>query len=169
MELGSESFESWYRREHPLVLSAMTVVSRNVDVAAEATDEAFARACERWSRVARMDKPGGWVHRTAMNSLKRRLRRRRLEMRILRRDMFESEVPPPDWSAELWDALGRLPARERAAVALRYVAGLTNVEVADAMGIAAGTVGATLHSARRKLASALGEPEEINDLEVVDE
>ena len=58
-------FDPWYEEQHPLVLAALTVASGQPDVAAEATDEAFLRAYERWERVRRMDSPGGWLYRAA--------------------------------------------------------------------------------------------------------
>jgi RNA polymerase sigma factor (sigma-70 family) len=54
-------------------------------------------------------------------------------------------------------AVQRLPARPRTAVVLRYVADLTEAEVAEAMGVAPGTVAATLSNARRRLAVLLAD------------
>lgn len=71
-------------------------------------------------------------------------------------------VQPPELDLELWEAVRDLPERMRTAVALRYVADLTEREVADIMGIAAGTVAATLHAARRKLAERLDDAREVN-------
>ena len=48
-------------------------------------------------------------------------------------------------------ALARLPLRQRAAVVLRFLGGLSVAEVAEAMGCAEGTVKATLHGALRRL------------------
>ncbi len=48
-------------------------------------------------------------------------------------------------------ALARLPLRQRAAVVLRYLGGLSVSEVAQAMGCAEGTVKATLHAALQRL------------------
>ena len=44
-----------------------------------------------------------------------------------------------------------LPDRRRTVVLLRYVAGLQNTEIAEALGISPGTVGATLSQAREQL------------------
>jgi RNA polymerase sigma factor (sigma-70 family) len=155
-----ESFGAWYAREHPRLVSAMTIVAGNIDAAVEATDEACARACERWARVSRMESPGGWAYTTALNVLRRRDRRRRLEERLLRRTTPTAENPRPDWSVEVWDSLRALPPRERTAVALRYVGDLSNEDVATVMGIAPGTVAAMLHSARSRLAATIGEQTE---------
>jgi RNA polymerase sigma-70 factor, ECF subfamily len=153
-------FERWYTGEHPRLIAALTVMAGDGSLAAEVVDEAFARAYERWSRVGRMESPEGWTYRTAINTLRRRQRRRHLEHQLhLRRAATSTFVAPPsDWSPEVWDAVRRLPPRERAAVALRYVADLSTDAIAAAMGIAPGTVGATLHSARRRLAATLADP-----------
>jgi RNA polymerase sigma-70 factor (ECF subfamily) len=157
--MDAEGFEAWYRTEHPRLVSALTVVARDASVAADVTDEAFARALERWARVQSMASRNGWVFRTALNVLRRRYRRRALEARLLRRVATTEVHRPIDWSAETWDALARLPHRERVAVALKYVADLTTDEIALAMGVAPGTVGSTLHSARARLGITLAETE----------
>jgi RNA polymerase sigma factor (sigma-70 family) len=158
-------FATWYRREHPRLASTLVVVAGDRAVAAEAVDEAFARAYERWARVGGMASPAGWTYRTALNVLRRRRRREQLEATLLRRHADgrpgspgrDRHAPPADWSPEVWDALRGLPLRERTAVALRYVADLTTDQIAEAMGVAPGTVGSTLHAARRHLATALGD------------
>jgi RNA polymerase sigma factor (sigma-70 family) len=102
-----------------------------------------------------MDAPEAWVHRVGINVLRRRHRRRILEERLLRRQRSEP-VAPPQVVPEVWDALASLPLRQRHAVALRYLLGMTQAEVAEAMGVASGTASATLHAARRSLAGRLG-------------
>jgi RNA polymerase sigma factor (sigma-70 family) len=158
--MGDVEFDRWYLVEHARVLTALTVVSGDPHLARDAVDEAFARAFERWSRVGGMDSPAGWTYRTALNVLRRRVRRADVEARL----RFQSRpdpgaAPPSDWSSEVWEALRLLPLRERTAVALRYVADLSTAQIADAMRIAPGTVGSTLHSARQRMAATLGDLE----------
>lgn len=150
-------FEEWYLREHPRVVSAVAAVCARPSIAADAADEAFTRACERWERVREMASPGGWVHRTALNVARRQLRRTSHEGRLLRRVALGTapEPAPSSWSPELWAALAELPRREREAVVLRYVADLSTADVAAVMGVAPGTVTSELHSARSKLARLL--------------
>jgi RNA polymerase sigma-70 factor (ECF subfamily) len=160
-------FETWYLREHPRVVSAVAAITGRPSVAVEATDEAFVRAYERWGRVRDMASAGGWVHRTALNVARRRLRRAEHERRLLRRliPVREVEAPPPTWSAEVWEALRQLPPRERAAIVLRHVADLPVAQVAEVMGVAPGTVASCLFNARARLAQLLtdDEFEEAND------
>lgn len=58
---------------------------------------------------------------------------------------------------ELWAAVAGLPDRQREAIALRYVSGLTEAEVAAAMGVREGSASATLSKARRRLAEVLSD------------
>ncbi len=152
-------FEQWYRREHPLVLTALALAGGDVEIAREATDEAFVRACERWAKVQVMDSPGGWLYRVALNELRRRMRRQTLERELLRRQPQRSTIdaPSPIADPKVWDAVRALPRRQRSAVALRYVLDLTEREVAATMGISRGAASATLTSARKSLQETLGE------------
>ncbi|MEM9563039.1 MAG: sigma-70 family RNA polymerase sigma factor [Actinomycetota bacterium] len=160
------AFERWYRREHPRVAAALAVAGGHVDVAREATDEAFVRAYERWPRVRVMDSPGGWLYRVALNELRRRLRRRTIERELLRRHRppDRADDPPPVADPRVWDAVRQLPRRQRSAVALRYVLDLSERDVATTMGITRGAASATLASARHNLQQALGEPVDDGDL-----
>ena len=148
-------FEPWYLREHPKVLAALSWVAGDPEVAADATDEAFARAYADWRKVGRMASPGGWVYRVALNVVRRRMRRTALERR---------KVEPPAAVAqvvdrEIWAVVRQLPERQRVAVVLRYLVDLPEHEVATAMGISRGTVASALAVARQRLAKWLREEE----------
>ena len=63
-----------------------------------------------------------------------------------------------DWSLETREAIAALPVAERTTVVLRYVADLTQADIARAMRVSPGTVAFSLHTARTKLARLLAEP-----------
>ena len=153
---GPEGFEAWYRAGHRQVLAALVAVAGDIELGREATDEAFARALERWDRVQGMGSPTGWVYTVGVNLLRRGHERRALERRTLRRVGQRDEAPPATLAVEVWDAVRTLPRREREAVALRYLGGLTEPQVAEALGLAPGTVARLLHDARRRLSALLG-------------
>ena len=58
---------------------------------------------------------------------------------------------------ELRDVLARLPERQRTAVFLRYYADLDYAAIGEALGIAEGTVAATLNAAHAALRNRLQE------------
>lgn len=131
--------------------STLAFASGDRQLAEEATDEAFVRALERWPRVCGMAAPAAWVTTVGLNCIRRAKRRRRLEEHLLRRARPET-VAPLAVADPVWAQVASLPARQRTAVALRYLADLTEPEVAAAMGISRGTVASTLADARRRLA-----------------
>jgi RNA polymerase sigma-70 factor (ECF subfamily) len=158
--MGSSSppdFDTWYEEQHPLVLAALTVASGRPDVAADATDEAFVRAYERWDRVRRMASPGGWLYRVALNDLRRRCRRQAVERELLRRQPPPAPVAATMPAPHVWEAVRRLPARQRTAVALRYILDLPEPEVARVMGVSRGSASASLTTARRRLETWLAD------------
>ncbi|MGO8871827.1 MAG: sigma-70 family RNA polymerase sigma factor [Acidimicrobiales bacterium] len=150
--LAAPPFEAWYKAAYPQLVRVLTVVGGDRELAADAAAEAFACALARWSRVSMMASPSGWTYTVALNDLRRRQRRARLERLVHLR-------PPPrpvdDDHLEVWEAIRALPLRQRTAIVLHYVVDLPQEEVAEAMGVTAGTVAATLHAARSALRTLL--------------
>ncbi len=152
-----DGFEAFYRTERDRLVNAMALAGDSRAVGEDPSCRALARALERWERVGAMESPGGWTCRVAANLL----RRQAIEDRVLRRTRpVDEAVVEPD--PELWAAVSSLPPRARAAVVLRYVAGMTERDVAEAMGVAEGTVSAALSQARRRLAAELGRDREVS-------
>ncbi len=146
------SFEEWYRRCRPRLIAALTVASGEFDVAVDAADESMVRALQHWERVQAMESPDGWAYRVGLNVVRRRMRRRAFERRLLNRS---KTVDPPGLRTEVWEAVKALPRRQREAVALRYLLGFSEAEVARQMQVAVGTASATLAAARARLAVLL--------------
>jgi len=155
------SFEDWYRSEYRNIVRSLVLITGNGEVAVEAASEACARALENWERVSVMASPSGWTYTVGLNVARRALRRARIEAMVLRR----VAVPPPvrEDAPELWEAVRQLPRQQRVAVVLHYVADLSQRDVASVMGVAEGTVAATLHTARKRLADSLGQTVETKE------
>ncbi len=75
----NEELDAFCRREHPRLVGALTLHCGDRWVAAELAQEALARVCADWPRVSRMQAPGAWVHRVAMNLCTSHFRRRTAE------------------------------------------------------------------------------------------
>lgn len=150
-------FESWYRTEYPRVVNALTLLTGDRQVSSEAASEAFVRALAKWERVSKMDRPGGWLYKVALNDARRRLRRAsRDRSTSVELDWAPTTAAPVEPDHELWAAVSRLPERTRSAVVLRYVADLTEPAIAHALGVQRGTVATMLRRAHDTLAEDLG-------------
>jgi RNA polymerase sigma-70 factor (ECF subfamily) len=151
------SFEAWYRAQWGGLVGSLTVATGDRAVAEDLASEAFAKALGRWHRLVEHGEPTAWLYTVAFNDHKKRWRRLRGERRahVLIGGGLSSSVEAPIPRPDLWDAVRRLPDRARLAVALRYVADLTEQEVANVMGVSRGTVASTLSDARRRLAEEL--------------
>lgn len=155
---AAASFDTWYEAHHPrLVRSLLLTCNGNGELAADAVDEAMARAFERWHRVGAMESPEAWTYRVAANHVKRVFRRRGGEQRALAGTVplaegFESPVPSP-----VWDAVRALKPRERDAITLRYVLGFSEAEIATALKVKVGTASALLSRARSHLRQSLSQ------------
>jgi RNA polymerase sigma-70 factor (ECF subfamily) len=149
--------EGLWRARRTALVGTVAAIAGDRDLAADAVDEAFVRAFARRDRVERMEAPAAWILTVAVNVARRRgsrtTRRRRAEEAAA--SARPNWIEPHDPRHDLWTAVANLPERERTAVALRYLGDLTEPQIGRVMGIAPGTVGATLTSARRKLADAL--------------
>lgn len=166
-----ETFEQWYEREAgPLTERICAGVGSRVE-GREFAAEAMARAFERWGRVSRMERPEGWIYKTAINLHRRSWSRRAIERRAIDKlapidlvdsiDPFEEDVVVegvrPD---DLESALHGLPPRMKAAIELRYWDGLSESEVAKEMSIAPGTASALLTQARQRMRAGVADQRE---------
>jgi RNA polymerase sigma-70 factor (ECF subfamily) len=126
--------------------------------AQDVVQEAFCRALARWSKVVRYDDPVAWVRRVAWNLATSRWRRTRTALRALRRHRGElvAPGPTPDRVAVV-AALATLPAAQRRAMVLYYLADLPIWEIAEREQVAPGTVKSWLHRGRVALAVQFGQ------------
>ena len=142
-------FLDLYEREFAAVYRTTFLLCRDNDLAEEATQEAFARAFERWDRLAEAPWAGGWVTSTAVNVARRLLRRRRAA------PPSDAETPDVDMGLDIWRAVATLPVRQQQAVVLTYRLGFDTRATAHAMGCGEPAVRAYLTRARRTLAERL--------------
>ncbi|HET6954055.1 MAG TPA: sigma-70 family RNA polymerase sigma factor [Acidimicrobiales bacterium] len=151
-------FEDFYRAERSTVLRAVVFTLDDADLGVEATDEAMARAYERWHEVEAMRNPSGWVFRVAVNFGRNRVRRKLLE----RRRPVPPDLDRPDIEGvgdpTVARALTRLPLEQRVVVVLRYHLDWSIEEIADGLDCPRGTVKSRLHRALHRLETMLEAP-----------
>lgn len=155
VSLGTVGFDAFYRREYPGLLAVATALS-----GADGEDlvhDAMVKALMHWTRVSRLERPGGWAHRVLINRCRSWWKRRRTEAAFLARQR-RHETGTPELSAEtiaFWTAVRQLPTRPRLAVTLFYAADRTTAEVASILDVPEGTVRSDLSRAREALAREL--------------
>lgn len=145
--LPTSSFETFYAEERTRLGRAVALVLGDADLAAEATDEAFVRAYERWGSVS-SGNAAGWVYRVAMNWALSVLRRRKLARNLL---YERPENPVVTVEPAVHEALAELDPKHRSVVVCRHLLGWSVAETATALKIREGTVKSRLSRANRIL------------------
>ena len=154
------TFDEFYASTRPNIGRALSLTLGDADLAFEATDEAMARAYERWPMVSRLERPEGWVYRVAMNwALSILRRRRRSDHRLYDPGHTTMHVADPDLHA----AIGELDVKHRSVIVCRHLLGWSVADTAHALGVREGTIKSRLSRATRILQSRLDhlrDPEE---------
>jgi RNA polymerase sigma factor (sigma-70 family) len=131
-------------------------------LAEEITDDAFLAARRRWTHVRGLDEPEGYIFAIARNERHRRQRTHDERARDLHPDPAARQagqagdpadlvISQLDLQEEIARAARRLTARERDAVLLRDMAGLSEAAAAQVMGVSTGAVKRYTHDGRRAL------------------
>ena len=136
----------------------MGFARRSADNAQQGDDafqQAMIDAYRRWAEVSAMDRPWAWTIRVIRHKLYR-LRQRR-----------EDPSPAADGAVEdssektaLWDAVSKLPPRQREIVTMRFELDLDVEEIAVVLDIKESTVRSALSRAIRRLKDTLAGEED---------
>lgn len=146
-----DAFDAFYEREYAAVLALAYAVTGRAG-AEDLAQEAFLRAFRDWSAVSAMESPSGWVRRVVLNLARSRLRRLQVEAGARLRLIKPSTLVTQEVADEaFWDEVRRLPARQSQVLALRYIEDLSIRQISDVLGIAEGSVKASLHQGRERL------------------
>jgi len=153
-------FGAFYERTYQVAFRTALAIVRDRDLAAEVTQEAYVEAYRRRASF-RGDAPGfAWLHRIVVNEALQAVRRRRWGVREI--DVaalsHDGDVKTTVDRTAIFGALDRLPARQRAAVVLRYYHDYDYATIARILGTTSTNVGAMLTRARVRLRVDLQPP-----------
>jgi len=130
----------------------------NREDALDAAQETFVRVYRHRRRIRGGEDLMGWIYRIAVNVCRDAGRRRRRSPIVVARAPEPAEgaraeqmLLEAERRARVLEALERLPPRQRAALVLRDLEGLTSDEVARIVGSRPGTVRAQIASARASI------------------
>ncbi|MEV4177485.1 sigma-70 family RNA polymerase sigma factor [Nonomuraea sp. NPDC049709] len=162
----NEAVAQAHRREWARVLAATVRVVRDLDLAEECAQDAYARALRTWSTTGVPDRPGAWLTTVARNRAKDLLRRESVLRSALPSLVVDDVVAGPDDHADppvVDDDRLRLiftcchPALSRdaqVALTLRLVCGLSTAEVARAFLVQESAMAARITRAKKKISAA---------------
>jgi len=151
-------FDAFYRSEYTAMRALARSICGDTATAEDLVQEAFTKAHQQWNTIARYERPGAWLRRVTINLALSRRRRLGRELHALRRKALERPAAPePEVDDEVWDAVRKLPRRQRAVVALFYQEDRSTREIAEILGCTISTATSHLNQARKKLAHELGE------------
>lgn len=137
-----DDFGEFVRAALPGLLRYGHALAGNPHDAADLVQTVLEKLGSRWSKVVRnTGDPLAYTRRAMANTHISKWRRTRRESLVAdlpdiaaaaQQDRFDNEP--------LWQALRALPPRQRAVIVLRYYDGLSEGEIAAALGVSAGTV-----------------------------
>ncbi|GAA3234698.1 RNA polymerase sigma factor [Actinocorallia longicatena] len=160
-----------HRREWAFVLAATVRVTRDLDLAEECVQDAYAKALEKWPADGVPAAPGAWLTTVARNRALDLVRRdatlrRRLPLLVVDalggEDPFTDGPEDPFWAGAPDDRLRliftcchpALAIEAQVALTLRLICGLTTAEVARAFLVGEATMAARITRAKKKISTA---------------
>ena len=141
-------FGTFYEASRGDAMALAWLLTRNSAACEDVVHDAYAAVLARFESV---DQPAAYLRTAIVNgvySRERRAKRERARMELVA-VTAPSIVDGP--TGGLADAVAVLPIKPRTAVVLRYWAGLTDVEIAEAMSLRPGSVRSILSRALAQL------------------
>jgi RNA polymerase sigma-70 factor (sigma-E family) len=137
-------FAEWFAGQLPKLLRFTTALCGGPDPAEEVLQDVAIKAHRRWNTIKDLEHPNAYLRRMIINEY---LSWRRKWSRLIPYAEFSDHVAAgpglADQHAEraqLIMELNRLPRRQRAVLVLRYIEGLSDLEISRTLGCSPGTV-----------------------------
>ncbi|OQR61813.1 SigE family RNA polymerase sigma factor [Streptomyces maremycinicus] len=142
-----------------LYRSACLLTAGDTHLAEDLVQETLGKLYVRWGRVSRLDNPAGYAQTVLTRVFLAHQRRRSSGERAVEMfpDVADGGGPDTPLRLTLMQALGRLPARDRAVVVLRYWEDRSIEETAGAMNASSAAVRTRCSRALGRLRDLLGE------------
>jgi RNA polymerase sigma-70 factor (sigma-E family) len=138
-----DEFAGFVRGHAPRLIRSAWLLVGEWPAAEDLVQTALERTWPRWAKLADDGQRLAYVHRVITRSYLRGRRRKwtgEIPTDKLPQLAVPDELDPAEMHAELIGAIRKLPPRQRAVIALRYLADLTEAQTAVAMHCSLGTV-----------------------------
>lgn len=148
-------FDSFVAARSTALLRLAYLLTRDHALAEDLLQTALTKSWFAWSRID--GEPEPYVRKVLVNTFASWWRRKWNgeiaggELLDLEGDAAPDAYAGSDTRADLWEAMGRLPRRQRAVIVLRFVEDLSERETADLLGVSPGTVKSQTSKALAKL------------------
>lgn len=156
MTLEPDAIERFYTANYARFVNVLASATGSYESGRDATQEAFARALAAREQFRGEGSFEGWVWRIAIRVAQERWARAEGLSRASA-ELPDVALVMPERDPVLTEALRALPERRRLFVFLRYFADLSYSEIAEACGVAEGTVSAALVQSREALGRQLSQ------------
>lgn len=139
-----ENFEAFYQRNHLSIFAYLWRMCGEEQAARDLTQETFLRAWEHFPKISNYDRPESWLFRVATHFALNHLRQRNSHARLLASQadnlgtVSDNGVEQVVERDVILQTLHKLPPRNRAALVLHSVYGLSCAELATALGTSQG-------------------------------
>lgn len=154
-----QDFETMVERHQHRIYGFALALTGNHHDAEDVAQEAFIRAhkaLDGYSDERREElKESAWLHKIALNVVRNRKRSERITIPLDAIAEPPADGLSPERTAELRQALTRLPQRYREAVVLRHVQGLPYEEISRLLEVPEGTLKSDVHRALKLLKEEL--------------
>jgi RNA polymerase sigma-70 factor (ECF subfamily) len=155
-------FDALYQLYQPRVLAYMRFRVGTLDMAEDLTSQVFERALGHLPELQAPEAAPAWLFRIAHNCAADYFRKQHPALSL--EELFETEHPrglspeeqvlADEERSILLAYVSRLPEREREIIGLKFVAHLTNRQIARVLNMPEGTVGSILYRTLGKLRNA---------------
>ncbi|WP_447038655.1 SigE family RNA polymerase sigma factor [Streptomyces sp. DSM 118878] len=151
------SFASYVRARQPVLLRTARSLTANPSDAEDLLQTALTKTYVAWDRIEDHRALDGYVRRALLNTRTSQWRKRKVD-EFACDELPEPDVTPVGDPAEqqvlrdaMWQAIMKLPTRQRAMVVLRYYEDLSEAQTAEVLGVSIGTVKSAVSRALGKL------------------
>lgn len=135
-------FDGFVRARHHALIRFAFAITGDLPTAEDLVQNALERTGARWNLVQfRQGNPEAYVRQAIVNGNRTRWRSRRREHLVADvPDVMAREDDVPDRTDAVWQALRRLPRRQRAVLVLRFCEDFSVHDTADLLRCSEGTI-----------------------------